>query len=78
MMYDDYGICCAGGAADLGTDNLWGGYNGFRVGTMGQVACADAVLPLLSAVERALPRMGYKIRTGAALAAAHAIFAGAE
>ncbi|MBI4515197.1 MAG: alanine--glyoxylate aminotransferase family protein [Deltaproteobacteria bacterium] len=47
----------------------------WRIGLMGESSTEASVLALLSALERLLPRHGYKVEAGAAVAAASAAYA---
>ena len=70
MVWDEYGIATAGGSGTPETT----GYVGSRVGLMGFVANSDSVYAILAAMEDVLPRMGIKVKTGAAMPAARAIY----
>ena len=74
VMWEEFGIATAGGSSSMESQ----GYVGFRVGTMGFVATPESVFAFLSALEQVLPRMGYAIKTGAALPAAQRVFAQGE
>jgi alanine-glyoxylate transaminase/serine-glyoxylate transaminase/serine-pyruvate transaminase len=68
-LLDEFGIEIGGGLGPL-KGQTW------RVGLMGESSTAANVLLLLSALERVLPRCGYSVSPGAALAAAERVYAG--
>lgn len=70
-MRDHYGILIGTGLAEMRTFTL-------RIGTMGLTASPQFVLPTLSAVELALRGLGAPPAPGGGVAAAQAIFAGAD
>ena len=70
-MWNEHGIATAGGSGSVAEQE----YVGFRVGCMGQAATAKYILALLAGIEDVLPKLGYAIKTGAALPAAQAILA---
>jgi alanine-glyoxylate transaminase/serine-glyoxylate transaminase/serine-pyruvate transaminase len=68
-LLDEFGIEIGGGLGPL-KGQTW------RIGLMGESSTAGNVLLLLSALERVLPRCGYSVSPGAALAAAERVYAG--
>jgi len=68
-LLDEFGIEIGGGLGPL-KGQTW------RIGLMGESSTAANVLLLLSALERVLPRYGYSVSLGAALAAAERVYAG--
>lgn len=67
-LLDEFGIEIGGGLGPL-KGKTW------RIGLMGESSTAGNVLLLLSAFERVLPRCGYGVSPGAALAAAERVYA---
>ncbi len=67
-LLDEFGIEIGGGLGPL-KGKTW------RIGLMGESSTAGNVLLLLSALERVLPRCGYNVSPGAALAAAERVYA---
>ncbi len=70
-MRDRYGILIG-----TGLDRFRG--TTLRIGTMSMTASPFYVLPTLSALELSLRELGYKCESGAAVAAAHTVFADAS
>jgi aspartate aminotransferase-like enzyme len=70
-MWVEHGIATAGGSASCAEQE----YVGFRVGNMGQAATAEYILAFLAGIEDVLPKLGYAVKTGAALPVAQAILA---
>jgi alanine-glyoxylate transaminase/serine-glyoxylate transaminase/serine-pyruvate transaminase len=68
MLLEDFSIEIGGGLGPL-KGQTW------RIGLMGESSTAGNVLLLLSALERVLPRCGYRVSPGAALAAAERVYA---
>jgi alanine-glyoxylate transaminase/serine-glyoxylate transaminase/serine-pyruvate transaminase len=69
-LRDDHGILIGTGLDKIRTSTL-------RVGHMGITSSPMYVLPTLSAIEMALRDLGYRSESGAGVAAAQAVFAGA-
>lgn len=67
-LLNEFGIEIGGGLGPL-KGKTW------RIGLMGESSTAANVLLLLSALERVLPRCGYSLIPGAALAAAERVYA---
>jgi alanine-glyoxylate transaminase/serine-glyoxylate transaminase/serine-pyruvate transaminase len=67
-LLDEYHIEIGGGLGAL-KGTTW------RIGLMGESSTEANVLAVLSALERLLPRHGYNVRPGAAVAAASAVYA---
>jgi aspartate aminotransferase-like enzyme len=70
-MRDDHGILIGTGLDRIRTSTL-------RVGHMGITSSPLYVLPTLSAIEMTLRELGYRSESGAGVAAAQAVFAGAS
>jgi alanine-glyoxylate transaminase / serine-glyoxylate transaminase / serine-pyruvate transaminase len=68
-LLEDFGIEIGGGLGPL-KGQTW------RIGLMGESSQAANVLYVLSALERVLPRCGYPVEAGAAVAAAARVYAG--
>lgn len=68
-LLEEFGIEIGGGLGPL-KGRTW------RIGLMGESSQAANVLLVLSALERILPRCGYPVETGAAVAAAQRTYAG--
>ncbi|MBP1685564.1 MAG: alanine-glyoxylate aminotransferase apoenzyme [Deltaproteobacteria bacterium] len=68
-LLEEFGIEIGGGLGPL-KGQTW------RIGLMGESSQAANVLLVLSALERVLPRSGYAVEAGAAVAAAQRVYAG--
>jgi alanine-glyoxylate transaminase/serine-glyoxylate transaminase/serine-pyruvate transaminase len=70
-LLDEFGIEIGGGLGPL-KGNTW------RIGLMGESSTEANVLALLAALERILPRFGWRVEPGAAVSAAQQVFASSE